>query len=165
MMAVEVAAQKELPLKHPLELPENVDSIQFEYKPLLAFLLKLYKLDNVARDSNELPIEFSITLDAGVDVSHNISHITAGIKINDPHVIDPKIGILVGQDHSMPVQSRELCYLFKILIARDTKELYNTCFADFFAFFKQVEECRFGEFARPFNVSTPQDMSSFWKSL
>jgi hypothetical protein len=39
----------------------------------------------------------------------------------------------------MPVQSRELCYPFKIIIAKDTKELCNTSFADFFAFFQQVE--------------------------
>jgi hypothetical protein len=164
MTAVEIAAQKEIPLKHPLDMPANVDGVQFEYEPLLAYLLKLYKLDDVARDVNQLPVEFSITLD-GADLSRNISHVTAGIKINDPRAIDPKTGIPVGQDHSMPVQSRELCYPFKILIAKDTKELYNTCFADFFAFFQQVEQHGFGEFARPFNVSAPQDMSSFWKSL
>jgi hypothetical protein len=164
MTAVEAAAQIDIPLKHPLELPANVDGVQFEYEPLLAYLLKLYKLDDVARDPNALPVEFSITLD-GADLSRNISHVTAGIKINDPRAIDPKTGIPIGQDHSMPVQSRELCYPFKILIAKDTKELYNTCFADFFLFFKQVQEHGFGEFTRPFNVSAPQDMSSFWKSL
>jgi hypothetical protein len=164
MKAVETAAQKAIPLKHPLELPANVDGVQFEYAPLLAYLLKLYKLDDVAKDPNELPVEFSITLD-GADLSRNISHVTAGIKINDPRAIDPKTGIPVGQDHSMPVQSRELCYPFKILIAKDTKELYNTSFADFFAFFQQVDDHGFGEFTRPFNVSAPQDMSSIWKSL
>jgi hypothetical protein len=164
MTAVETAAQEHIPIKKDLELPANVDGVQFEYEPLLAYLLKLYKLDDVARDPNELPVEFSITLD-GADLSRNISHVTAGIKINDPRAIDPKSGIPIGQDHSMPVQSRELCYPFKILIAKDTKELYNTCFADFFAFFQQVEVAGFGEFTKPFNVSAPQDMSSFWKSL
>jgi hypothetical protein len=113
--------QKEIPLKHHLDLPENVDGVQIEYKPLLAYLLKLYKLDNnVVRDVNQLPVKFSITLD-GADLSCNISNVMADIKINNPCVIDPKTGIMVGQDHSMPVQSRELCYPFKILIAKDTK--------------------------------------------
>jgi hypothetical protein len=164
MTAVEVAAQQDIPLKHPLELPANVDGVQFEYAPLLAYLLKLYKLDDVARDPNELPVEFSITLD-GADLSRNISHVTAGIKMNDPRAIEPKTGIPIGQDHSMPVQSGELYYPFKILIAKDMKELYSTCFADFFVFFKQVEERGFRDFSKPFNVSAPQDMSSFWKSL
>jgi hypothetical protein len=164
MAAVESAAQKDIPLKDPSDLPPNVDGVQFEYEPLLAYLLKLYKLDDVAKDPNQLPVEFSITLD-GADLSRNISHVTAGIKMNDPRAIDPKTGIPIGQDNSMPVQSRELCYPFKILIAKDTKELYNTSFADFFSFFKQVDERGFGDFHKPFNVSAPHDLSSFWKSL
>jgi hypothetical protein len=43
--------------------------------------------------------------------------------------------------------------------------MYNTCFTDFFAFFRQAEERDFGEFAGPFYFSAPQNMSSFWKSI
>jgi hypothetical protein len=122
MTAIKIAVQNEIPLKHYLDLPANVDGIQFEYKLLFAYLLKLYKLDNMVRDANQLPVEFSITLD-GADLSRNISIITAGVKINNPCTIYLKTGIPVSQDHSMPVQSRELCYPFKISIAR--KELHT----------------------------------------
>jgi hypothetical protein len=163
MKAVETAAQVDLPLK-PLILTDDIDGVQFEYDKLLAYLLKLYKLDDVAKNPAEPPVEFSITLD-GADLSRNISHVTAGIKINDPRAIDPRTGIPIGRDGSIPVQSRELCFPCKILIAKDTKDLYTDHFTDFFAFFKGVEERGFGEYTRPFIVSSPQDLSSFWKSL
>jgi hypothetical protein len=163
MTSVETAAQVDIPLK-PLLLSDNIDGVQFEYDKLLAYLLKLYKLDDVAKNPEEPPVEFSITLD-GADISRNISHVTAGIKINDPRAIDPRTGIPIGRDGSVPVQSRELCFPCKILIAKDTKDLYTNHFTDFFAFFKEVEEHGFGEFTKPFIVSSPQDLSSFWKAL
>jgi hypothetical protein len=91
------------------------------------------------------------------------SHVTAGIKINDPRAKDPISGIPIGFEDSTKVQSRELCFPCKILIAKDTKELYSKYFEDFFGFFKQVETAGFGEFQRPFLVSSPQDLSSLWK--
>ncbi len=124
--------------------------------------MKLFRLDDIARDPNQPPVEFSITLD-GADLSRNISHVTAGIKINDPRAVDPISGIPIGMEDSTKVQSRELCFPLKVLIAKDTKSLYHKYFADFFAFFKQVQETGFGEFTRPFIVSSPQDLSSFWK--
>jgi hypothetical protein len=101
----------------------------------------------------------------GADLSRNISHVTAAIKINDPRAIDPKSGIPIGMDDSLRVQSRELCWPCKILIAKDTKELYHKYFTDFFAFFKQVEERGFEDFPFPFIVSSPQDLLSHWKAL
>jgi hypothetical protein len=56
-------------------------------------------LDVDALDPDEPPVEFSITLD-GADLSRDISHITAGIKINDPRAIDPKSRIPIGMDNS-----------------------------------------------------------------
>jgi hypothetical protein len=164
MTAVETAAQAVIPFS-PLgaaELEDGIDGIQFEYAPFLAYVLKLFQLDEVARDPNAAPVQFSITLD-GADLSRNISHVTAGIKINDPRAKDPISGIPIGFEDSTKVQSRELCFPCKILIAKDTKELYSKYFKDFFAFFKQVETAGFGEFQRPFLVSSPQDLSSLWK--
>jgi hypothetical protein len=63
----------------------------------------------------------------------------------------------------MKLQSHKLCYPVKILIAKDTKALSEDYFADFFDFFKEVEEVGFGEYRRPFIVSSPQNLSSFWK--
>jgi hypothetical protein len=164
MTAVETAAQHVIPFTNlgADNLEDGIDGICFDYAPFLAYVLKLFKLDEVARDPDAAPVQFSITLD-GADLSRNISHVTAGIKMNDPRAVDPISGIPIGWEDSTKVQSRELCFPMKILIAKDTKELYNKYFKDFFAFFKQVETAGFGEFNRPFQVSSPQDLSSLWK--
>jgi hypothetical protein len=163
MTAVETAAREHIPFT-PVAQGDGVDGVEFDLPKLLAYLLRLYKLDEVALNPDKPPVEFSITLD-GADLSRNISHVTAGIKINDPRAIDPKSGIPIGMDDSLRVQSRELCWPCKILIAKDTKERYNKYFTDFFAFFKQVEERGFEGFPVPFIVSSPQDLSSHWKAL
>jgi hypothetical protein len=153
MKSVETAAQVNLPMK-PLNLADNIDDVQFEYGKLLAYLLKLSKLDDVVKSPEEPLVEFSITLD-GTNLSHNISHVTTCIKINEPRAIDPRTGIPIGRDGSIPVQSRELCFPCKALIAKDTKDLYTDHFTDFFAFVKGVKEHGFGEFTKPFIVSSP----------
>jgi hypothetical protein len=163
MTAVETAAREHIPFT-TVAPGDGVDGVEFDLPKMLAYLLRLYKLDVVALNPDEPPVEFSITLD-GADLSRNISHVTAGIKINDPRAIDPKSGIPIGMDDSLRVQSRELCWPCKILIAKDTKELYSKYFTDFFAFFKQVEERGFEGFPFPFIVSSPQDLSSHWKAL
>ncbi len=99
---------------------------------------------------------------------------TAGIKINDPRAIDPISGIPIGMEDSRKVQSRELCYPCKILIAKDSKTLYDNYYSDFFLFFRLINEQGFGEFTVkenssgiprfPFTISSPQDLSSFWKA-
>jgi hypothetical protein len=66
--------------------------------------------------------------------------------MNDRRAINPLSGIPIGFQDSMKLQSRELCYLVKILIAKDTKLLYKDYFTDFFEFFKGVEEHGFGEY-------------------
>ena len=100
-------------------------------------MLKLYQLDKVALDPDQPSVEVSKTLD-GADLSRNISHVTAGIKINEPHAINPISSIPIGMKDSRKVQSRELCYPCKILIAKDSKTLYDNYYSDFFSFFKQV---------------------------
>jgi hypothetical protein len=164
MKQVEAAADAVIPFVPTIasENDNGIDGVQFDYGKLLAYILRLYGLHDVARDPNQPPVEFSITLD-GADLSRNISHVTAGIKMNDRRAIDPLSGIPIGFQDSMKLQSRELCYPVKILIAKDTKLLYKDYFTDFFEFFKGVEEHGFGEYQRPFVVSSPQDLSSFWK--
>jgi hypothetical protein len=166
MTAVSAASQSVIPFA-PMgaaQLEDGIGGVQFDYGKLLAYLLCLYKLDDVARDPNQPSVQFSITLD-GADLSRNITHITAGIKINDPRAIDPVSGIPIGMQDSKKVQSWELCYAAKILIAKDTKTLYDKYFSDFFSFFIEVKENGFGEFRCPFSVSSPQDLSSHWKCL
>jgi hypothetical protein len=88
---------------------------------------------------------------------------TARIKINGRCVIDPISGIPFGIQYSTKLQNQELWYPVKILIAEDTKVLSKDYFTDFFEYFKEVKETGFEEYQRPFIVSFPQDLSSFWK--
>jgi hypothetical protein len=101
----------------------------------------------------------------GADLSRNVTHVTAGVKINDPHSIDPVSGLPIGVKNLKKVQSRELCFPFKTLLAKDSKELCDNHFGDFFAFFKEVNANGLDGGAIRINVTSPQDQSSFWKAL
>jgi hypothetical protein len=54
MKSIKTAAQFDLPLK-PLLPSDDIDGVQFEYDKLLAYLLKLYKLDDVAKNFIRTP--------------------------------------------------------------------------------------------------------------
>jgi hypothetical protein len=88
MLAVSTAAQAVIPFipTGAAQLKDGIDGVQFDYSKLLAFLLCLYKLDNVMADPNQPFIQFSIALD-GANLSQNITHTTAGINIKYPCVI------------------------------------------------------------------------------
>jgi hypothetical protein len=65
MTAVETAAQAVIVLPFSslgaAELDDDIDGIKFEYAPFLAYILKLFQLDEVAWDPNSAPVQFSIT--------------------------------------------------------------------------------------------------------
>jgi hypothetical protein len=93
------------------------------------------------------------------------------MKIMDARALDPttKKPVFLNKEKG-GYQSRDLCFPFKILFAKDTKETYRTVMNDFFAFFTQLEkvglpESEYGPAMRPFRVWSPQDMASQWKSL
>ena len=137
---------------------DGVDGIEFDYSLLLKYILKLFKLDRIAKKYGKVSI--GITLD-GADLSRNIQHVTCGIKILDPRAINPLTGIPIGLEG---VQSRDYCFPFKILLAKDTKALYQTHFKPFFAWARELHEKGLDEF-KPFKVASPQDISSFWKCI
>jgi hypothetical protein len=162
MREIEDAAAEVLP--YSFVNYEGIDGIVFEYDKMLDYIIKMFQLDGIARDANAPKVQIAITLD-GADLSRNITHVTAGIKIIDPRAIDPRSGLPIGMEGSTKVQSRELCFVFKIVLAKDNKNLYNTMFNDFFYWFKTVALNGFGEYQNGFSITSPQDESSFWKSL
>ena len=160
---VNAAAQLEIPFK-PIESAE-LDGVEFEFQELLIFILKLFGLYEIAKDPTQARVQICITLD-GADISRNISHVTCRIKIIDPRAIDPMSKLPIGLDGSRKVQSRELCIPFKIVLTRDTKALYTEEFKEFFDYFADVAANGLpAEGIQPLEVSSPQDMSSFWKCL
>jgi hypothetical protein len=74
MTAVETAAREHIPFT-PVAPGDGVDGIEFDLPKLLAYLLRLYKLDVVALNPDEPPVKFSISLD-GADLWRNVSHVT-----------------------------------------------------------------------------------------
>jgi hypothetical protein len=68
------------------------------------------------------------------------------------------------------IQTRDACACLKILFARDSKTAYDDDFSDMFEFVEQLHTVeipvsRHGPALKPFDVSLPQDMASFWKAL
>ena len=138
---------------------------------LLCMLLDGFHLTNLAVLDGG--VEIAIRLD-GTKLSWNLSHVTAGIKIVDKRACDPITGapLFVASDGStnQSVQSREFCFSIKILLASDSKDLYKNEFTEFFKFFEDIGRnglagSEHGPAFKPFKIVSPQDMSSFWKSL
>jgi hypothetical protein len=145
----------------PYEVLTHVDGVQFEYLAMLRFALQLYKLEDIAKTDGGVMI--AMTLDQA-DLSRNVSHVTAGLKIVDYRAIDPETKLPLGVGNSVTVQSRDVCIPFKIILSKDSGNVYEDEFKDFFDFFNslQKEEC-YGY--KSFSVASPQDVSSFWKCL
>jgi hypothetical protein len=143
---------------------DGSNGFKFDYEALLLYVLKLFELEDAARDVNQPPVQILITLD-GADLSCNVTHVTAGVKINDPRSIDPLSGLSIGVQNSRKVQSRELCFPFKSLLAKDSKKLYNNHFRDFIDYFKSVQANGLDGGAIRIDVSSPQDPLPFWKAL
>jgi hypothetical protein len=135
---------------------DGIDGFKFDYEPLLLYIIKLFNLKDAARDINQPPVQISITLDRA-DMSHNMTHVTAGVKINDPRSIDPLSGLPIDVQDSRKVQSWELCFPFKSLLAKDSKGLYGNHFADFFDYFKNVQTNGLDGGAIRINVTSPQE--------
>jgi hypothetical protein len=136
-----------------------------DYSKLLLFILEIFKLDVISQDTNQPPIQLAGTLD-GMEMSRQVCVVIAGIKMLDPRAIDPVSHLPIGMEGSKKIQSRELCFPFKMVLTRDTKTLYQEQFKDFFDFLGRIRDFGLPEFGiRPIQVSSPQDMSSTWKAL
>ena len=163
MYHLEEKGQGIIPFKTTDE--SGFDGAVFDYKKMFLFLVRYYKLEEAALDPSTGPVQWCFTLD-GADISTNYTHVTAGMKTVDPRAIDPHTGLPIGLHGATRLQSRELCHVFKILLAKDTKALYDDHFKDFFDFFKDVQDNGIAHFpAGSFEILSPQDMSSHWKCL
>jgi hypothetical protein len=68
------------------------------------------------------------------------------------------------------IQTRDACACLKILFAKDSKSTYDDDFSDMFEYAEElrtigIAASRHGPALKPFDVSLPQDMASFWKAL
>jgi hypothetical protein len=165
-----LAAREEISC-HEIPDPE-LDGFAFkvgvadDYSKLLILLLEMFKLDGIAKDSTQAPVQIACMLDVA-DISRKVSHVTAEIKILDPRAINHISPLPIGLDGLKKVQSWELCFPFKMILTRDTKSLYKEQFKDFFDFFGRLRDEGLPETGiRPINMASPQDMSSIiWKGI
>ena len=77
------------------EVDFNIDKkheyLKFDYAAILKFLLKMYKLDILAENIDN--VEIAITLD-GRKLTNRLFHVTAGLKIVDVYARHLKLGTL-----------------------------------------------------------------------
>lgn len=130
---------------------------------ILIFILKMFELDHIARDSTQPPVQLAYTVD-GANILWYVLHVTARIKILDPSAINPISHLPIGLEGSKKVQSCDLCFLFKMILTQDT---VPRTVQGFFNFFSQLNNQGLLELGiQPIMVSSPQDMmSSMWKAL
>ena len=137
---------------------DGIDGVAFEPTMMLDALLKLFKLYGIARTEGN--VKLSSTLD-GADLSRNIQHVTCRMKIVDPRAVNPCTGIPLGLEG---VQSRDFCFPIQILLTKDSKTLHQTHFTDFFDWTRELSTKGVLDY-KPFDISSPQDVSSFWKCV
>jgi hypothetical protein len=145
----------------PYSIIPNIDGVEFDYEKLLIFCLKMFNLYDIAKEEGNVML--AITLDQA-DISSNICHIRAGVKFIDRRGIDPISGLPIGATDGITPQSRNVCIPFKMVMLRDSKEVYEDHFRDFFEFFAKLHNgSMYG--MKKFNIKSPQDLSSHWKTL
>jgi hypothetical protein len=143
---------------------ESCNSIRTD---VLRMIICVFGLDKyAATGSGHRPVMIAHTLDGAMLTSHLGHHVTAAIKIVDPRACDPVSGIPIGIAGLF--QSRELCFPIQIVFGKDCKNLYTYCFGLFHGKFNgglvmppAIDGCP--ELSN-FQVISPQDMSSIWKT-
>jgi len=147
----------------------GAEVFQFDYEKKLRFLLKTYKLYEIAQHDS---VELCVTMDGAV-LTNAVGHLTAGIKITDSRAIDPRTGLpLCSRFHNVVhnnSQSRNNCFVVKSMIGKDCRDSYEQ-FRDMFSFFDQVMKHGLPRNddepeLLPIVFWSPQDLSSVWKTL
>ena len=125
------------------------------------------------RGNFEREVEIAIIID-GANLSKRLSHVTAGIKVIDKYAKDPLTGNYFLKYATDPdgndvfqggYQTRDNCYPFLVLMAKETYKVYNNQnIVEFFKFFEEVGVNGIRG-SKPIKVSSPQDMALTWKAV
>jgi hypothetical protein len=123
-----------------LQLEAGRDTGYSQYRPYLEYLLHKFGLLEIINDeATTEPVRVAVTFD-GRTVSHFLGHITGGFKLVDSRSKHPKTkDPLFGDSGHDKLQSHIHCFPIKMAMAKDSKELYRTEFADFFQFLRDYE--------------------------
>ena len=150
------------------ELTDYGPVFEFRFEHMFRYLMEAYGLTRYCLTTcNERQVLISFTLDGAV-ITKYLSHLLAGMKMVDSRALDPTSNLPLFLNRKY--QSRELCFPFKILFAKDSKKAYHDVMKNFFAFFNGLRlhglpASDLGPAFRPFAVPSPQDLSSQWKAM
>lgn len=136
------------------------EGFEFDVVKTVRTLLDAFGLTEEAKNRC---IELCLTSD-GAQLTHTLSHVAAGLKLNDFGLRDPltKLLMLLHMPDSL-VQSRNLCFLLRLIIAKDSKATLEG-FRDLYGMFRNnyVSDCLQ---CQPFQISFPADMKLQWNAL
>ena len=144
---------------------EGIEFIKFDCEAMVVAVLKAHDLYNLSKVRS---VTIAISID-GALITKNLSHVCMGFKINDIAAICP----LTGKPIILNVQSRNLCFPLKIVMSRETKNIYDL-FTDEFGFLQSISADNNQPLPNPmvtkhgckaFTVSVNTDLSATWKGL
>jgi ferredoxin-thioredoxin reductase catalytic subunit len=136
------------------------EGFEFDATKVTKTLFEAFGLMNVAK---ERPVELALTSD-GAQLTNTISHVAAGLKFNDMALCNPisKMPMLLHEPESL-VQSRNLCFPLRIVIAKDSKKTLDG-FRSLYLKFSSGEIARALQ-CQAFKMSFPGDMKLQWAAL
>jgi hypothetical protein len=136
------------------------EGFEFDCTKVTRTQFETFGLMDVAK---QRPVELGLTSD-GAQLTNTISIVAAGLKFNDMALCHPisKCPLLLHEPGSL-VQSRNLCFLLRIVIAKDSKKTLD-------GFRPLYMKFTTGKIARDlqchaFKMSFPGDMKRQWGAL
>ena len=123
----------------------------------------LFKAFGLMDEAKRRSVELGLASD-GAQLTNTVSHVAAGLKFNDVAMRDPftqQLMLLHSPDSL--VQSRNLCFPLRIVIAKDSKETLEG-FRTLYKTFTNGDVAKALE-CRPFKMTFPGDMKLQWGAL
>jgi hypothetical protein len=114
------------------------NSIKFDVHTAIKFLMEKHGLWQRVLDGQQ--VQMAATVDGG-ELAWKLTQVSAGIKLIDPHTINPLTGeLLFGDSGHFKVQSRNVCYPLHVHIAKDNKQFYSDHMKPFFDDINRLED-------------------------
>jgi hypothetical protein len=137
--------------------------VTFDKEKLFEFLCEKYGILAIIRMIGHAMLAF--TLDRA-RLSWFRSFVMAGTKFVDANMLNPLTGNkLFGETGDVDLQTLKACVMWKIVISKDCKALYEEEFREMFEFFNQkVAEYTNEQGKQGLIMLYPQDLCSVWKT-
>ena len=141
------------------------EAVEIDYAKLMLCVIEAFHLNEVGKHRS-LSVASSIN---GASLTKNLSIIAGGIKIIDQGARCPLTRmLLLDNPTTMKAQSRNLCIVSKLMMGRETKEMFEE-FATMFSFLDNLSAVETLppelEGFMPFRTMTNCDLSAQWKGL